>query len=223
MKVLIVFAHPDKQSLNHSLLEVTTNYLKEKNHEVKVTDLYAQNFKAGVDGDDFLNHEQGKRLFLMRDGGSAFNAGKLSPDIMEEQAKLSWADLVIFQFPMWWYSMPALMKGWIDRVLTQNFSYTGEQMFETAPLAGKKTFIISTVGVPKESYSKGKLGSISEVFFPIQHGTFELIGLKVLEPIIGYEADSRYSNCFEITSKAIKERIDNIDTIEPMETQSSYN
>ncbi|CAB4255444.1 similar to hypothetical protein KNAG_0E00950 [Kazachstania naganishii CBS 8797] [Maudiozyma barnettii] len=216
MKVLIVFAHPEKQSLNHSLLEVTTNYLKEKNHEVKVVDLYAEHWKAGIDQDDFLNHDRGTRLYAMRDSGSAFSAGMLSEDIKEAQAKLEWADLIIFQFPMWWYSMPALMKGWIDRVLTQNFAYAGGKEFKNAPLAGRKAFIISTVGVTEDYYTKGKLGEIDEVFFPIQHGTFSYAGFKVLPAIIGYNADSRKSNCFEITSKIIKERIDNIDNVKPI-------
>ncbi|SMN21614.1 similar to Tetrapisispora blattae TBLA_0C01300 hypothetical protein [Tetrapisispora blattae CBS 6284] [Maudiozyma saulgeensis] len=216
MKVLIIYAHPDKQSLNHSMLEFTTNYLKEKNHEVKVTDLYAEQWKAGIDEDDFLNHEKGSRLYAMRDSGSAYLAGMLSEDIKKEQAKLEWAELIIFQFPMWWYSMPALMKGWIDRVLTQNFAYVSGKEFENAPLAGRKAFILSTVGVPEEMFTKGKLGEIDEVFFPIQHGTFSYAGFKVLPAIIGYSADSRRSNCFEKTTEAIKERIDNIENIKPI-------
>ena len=211
MKVLIVYAHPDKQSLNHSLLEVTTKYLKEKNHEVKVTDLYAQNFKAGVDSGDFLNHEEGKRLFLMRDGGSAFDAGKLSPDIMEEQAKLSWADLVIFQFPLWWYSMPAIMKGWMDRVLNKKFAFSKSGDTTTRPLAGKKTFMIVTAGGTADDFSEGGfLGDISHILYPIQKGIFKFIGFNALDPIIGYGADSRKPICFDTTSKLIEERVANL-------------
>ena len=222
MKVLIIFAHPDKRSLNHAILQSTVDYLKEKKHEVKVTDLYEEQWMAGVDARDFLDKEDGARLFAMRDSGNAYLSGMLSEDIKAEQAKVHWADLIIFQFPMWWYSMPALMKGWVDRVLTKEFSYTGEKMFDTAPLAGKKAFIVSTVGVPKGSYTTGQLGDINDVFFPIQQGTFALIGFKTLPPIIGYMADSRKSNCFGEITQEIRERIHNIDTVEPLKTTGGY-
>ena len=222
MKVLIVLAHPDKRSLNHAILKSTVDYLKEKKHEIKVTDLYEQQWKAGVDSKDILNKGDDSRLFAMRDVGTAYLSGMITEDIKQEQQKIEWADLIIFQFPMWWYSMPALMKGWVDRVFTQNFIYTGEKMFDTAPFAGKKVFIVSTVGVPNGSYTDGQLGSIDSVFFPIQHGIFAFSGFTVLPAIIGYSADSRKSNCFEEITNEIKERIDNIDVVEPLKYQQTY-
>jgi NAD(P)H dehydrogenase (quinone) len=53
----------------------------------------------------------------------AFAQGTQSADIAAEQEKLLWADTVIFQFPLWWFSMPAIMKGWIDRVYAWGFAY----------------------------------------------------------------------------------------------------
>ncbi|SMN22791.1 similar to Tetrapisispora blattae hypothetical protein TBLA_0C01300 [Tetrapisispora blattae CBS 6284] [Maudiozyma saulgeensis] len=211
MKVLIIFAHPEKRSLQHSLLDVTVNALKRNGHEVKVSDLYNMNWKIAVDENDFLNHEKGTRLQPIRAAASAYDEGMFSNDITEEQEKVKWADLIIFQFPLWWYSMPAIMKGWMDRVLNKKFAFSKSGETLTGPLAGKKTFLITTVGASEEDFSEeGSLGDISHTLYPIQRGIFKFIGLDVLSPIIGYSADSRKPICFEKTSKLIEERIANI-------------
>ena len=207
MKVLIVFAHPDKRSLQHSLLKVTVDALEKNGHEVKVSDLYDMKWKIAVDEDDFLNHEKGTRLHAMRAAASAYEEGKLAQDIVDEQNRVKWADLVIFQFPLWWYSMPAIMKGWMDRVLNKKFAFSKSGDTTTRPLAGKKAFMIVTAGGTVDDFSdSGFLGDMSNILYPIQKGIFEFIGFDALDPIIGYGADSRKPICFESTSKLIEER-----------------
>ena len=53
----------------------------------------------------------------------AFDADVLTDDAKTEIEKLLWADTLILQFPLWWFSMPAILKGWVDRVFAYGFAY----------------------------------------------------------------------------------------------------
>lgn len=120
MKILIVYAHPEPTSLNGSLKDLAVKVLKEEGHEVIVSDLYQMKWKAAADGDDFLSRGS-ERLSYIQDSKDAFLTGTLTADIQEEIRKLLWSDAVVFQFPLWWFSMPAILKGWFDRVYVNGF------------------------------------------------------------------------------------------------------
>ncbi|WP_367133458.1 MULTISPECIES: NAD(P)H-dependent oxidoreductase [Streptomyces] len=85
---------------------------------MQVSDLYAMKWKAALDADDFPGHPGDRPLAVMSDSERATPAGRLTPDVAAEQEKLRWSDAVILQFPLWWFSAPAILKGWIDRVFT---------------------------------------------------------------------------------------------------------
>src|SRR5690606_20152940 len=115
MNTLIVYAHPEPRSLNGSLKDLAVATLEKAGHAVRVSDLYAMGWKAAVDAGDF-GPSASNPLRVPADSGRAFDTGTLTPDVRAEQEKLLWADTVIFQFPLWWYTMPAILKGWFDRV-----------------------------------------------------------------------------------------------------------
>ena len=110
MKTLIVYAHPEPKSLNSSLKDLAVSTLEAAGHEVRVSDLYSMRWKAVVDAADF-GPDASSPLKVARDSGRAFDAGTLTPDVLREQEKLLWADTIIFQFPLWWYGMPAILKA----------------------------------------------------------------------------------------------------------------
>ncbi|GGU46525.1 hypothetical protein GCM10010259_41710 [Streptomyces daghestanicus] len=88
-----------------------------------MSDLYAMNWKAVVDATDY-GPDTSSPLKVARDSGSrAFDAGTLAPDVRAEQEKLLWADTLVFPFPLWWNTMPAILKDWVDRVFTSRFAY----------------------------------------------------------------------------------------------------
>ncbi|KAG0670336.1 hypothetical protein C6P45_002469 [Maudiozyma exigua] len=225
MKVLFVIAHPDKNSFNHSLLDAAVKRLESQGNEVKVSDLYAMTFKAIVDADDFLNHEEGTRLKVGEASFAATESHQLTDDVVAEQEKLKWADTVIFQFPIWWSSMPAMMKGWFDRVFSSGFGYNygirtdtryGDR-FGEGVMEGKRAFIITTIGSSKEQYSeRGISGSINDILFPINHNTLFYAGFSVLPPIVTFRADSRREEVYVNAEKAVLERMDNLATVEPI-------
>lgn len=178
MKTLIVYAHPEPQSLNNSLKDLAVSTLENAGHEVRVSDLYAMNWKAVVDASDYGPHASNP-LRVARDSGRAFDAGTLTPDVRAEQEKLLWADTIIFQFPLWWYTMPAILKGWVDRVFTFHFAYgVGEhsdtkygERFGEGTLAGRRALLSVTAGGPQSHYSaRGINGPIDDLLFPIHHG-----------------------------------------------------
>ncbi|MFF6888929.1 NAD(P)H-dependent oxidoreductase [Streptomyces sp. NPDC012421] len=160
MKTLIVYAHPESKSLNGSLKDLAVSTLSNAGHEVRVSDLYAMNWKAVVDAADY-GPEASRPLKVALDSGRAFDSGTLTPDVLGEQEKLLWADTIIFQFPLWWYTMPAILKGWVDRVFTYHFAYgVGEhsdtkygERFGEGTLAGRRALLSVTAGGPESHYS----------------------------------------------------------------------
>jgi len=110
--------------------------------------------EASLDADDFPQRDVMQPFSPSADSKRAFAEGIQTADVAAEQDKLRRADLVIFQFPMWWFSMPAIMKGWFERVYAYGFAYGvgehsekrwGERYGEGA-LKGKRAMLVVTTG-----------------------------------------------------------------------------
>ena len=101
-------------------------------------------------------------------------------DVEKEQQRLTKNDLIVFQFPWYWYSTPALMKKWQDDVLTYGFAYPPK---EGTALHGKSWLCVITTGGPQESYQSGGYNNftLSELLRPLQQ-TAILCGMKWLPP-----------------------------------------
>ncbi|CAB4256337.1 NAD(P)H-dependent oxidoreductase KABA2_09S02354 [Maudiozyma barnettii] len=222
MKVLVVFAHPEEKSFNKSLLDTYVEHLEAQGNEVKVSDLYKENFKAVVDRDDFLNLEKDARLKPAYDSYAAFAAKQLTPDVIAEMDKLIWADTIVFHFPLWWFGMPAILKGWVDRVFACGFAYGFGEYSDThfgdrygeGTFTGKKAFVVTTCGGSKEQYSdRGINGPIENVLFTINHGLFFYTGCEVFPPVVIYRTDGRREEGFQEAVDLVKERFDNFDSV----------
>ncbi|KAF3843174.1 hypothetical protein F7725_002023 [Dissostichus mawsoni] len=99
----------------------------------------------------------------------AWEAGKLTADITEEQRKLTEADLVIFQFPMYWFTVPAIMKGWMDRVLTLGFAFTHEKRYSQGIFKDKKAMLSFTTGSQESMFTaNGINGDMNVTLWPLQ-------------------------------------------------------
>ena len=184
--VLIVYAHPDRASLNGALRDVAVDQLRELGHRVLLSDLYAMDWKAVFDGHDFLDRRDVARLALAAESGHAYASGTQTPDVTGEQEKLAAADAVIFQFPFWWFSVPAILKGWIDRVFAYGLAYGfrgagNTYRYGEGGLAGKRALLSTTIGGPTIDYSpRGINGPLDDLLFPITHGTLFFAGMSVL-------------------------------------------
>jgi NAD(P)H dehydrogenase (quinone) len=162
---LWVLAHPKAGSLNGRLRDVGIATLRDGGWRVEESDLYA-------DGWDPI---------LVDDAGC---------DVEAEQAKLCRADLVVLQFPLWWYGMPAILKGWVDRVLQSGFAFdvidptTGRsRKYGDGGLVGRRALAVVTAGDrPGSLEPRGISGSIEDVLWPLLHGTFWYTGMEALRP-----------------------------------------
>ncbi|WP_120285202.1 NAD(P)H-dependent oxidoreductase [Rhodococcus rhodochrous] len=221
MKILWVYAHPDAQSLNGTLRDDGVRYLREQGHQVEHSDLYAMGWKAVADGDDFTDYDGSEPVRYGPRSEQAFRDGHLTEEIKLEQRKLEVADIVLFQFPLWWYSCPAILKGWFDRVFTKGFAYgimdpdtPGRTLrYGHGLLEGKRAMLIVTAGGREASLGpRGVNGHIDEILFPIQHGTLWYTGMSVLPPLVYFGANRVDDETFQTMSKTLRNRLDTLDT-----------
>jgi NAD(P)H dehydrogenase (quinone) len=221
MNILIVHAHPEPQSLTTSLKDFAVEVLTAAGHTVQVSDLYAMNWKSQIDGEDFLDRLNPDRLDIVKESGKAFAEGSQTPDVIAEQEKLRWADAVIFQFPYWWFSMPAIMKGWVERVFAYGFAYgvggSNHWRYGEGNLKGKQAMLAITIGGPEKDYSeRGINGAIEDLLFPIHHGILFFPGMSVLPPFLVYSAGRLTEAAYEKVQADYKERLLNLFTTEPI-------
>ncbi|HGM5416325.1 TPA: NAD(P)H-dependent oxidoreductase [Serratia liquefaciens] len=224
MNVLIVYAHPEPQSLNGSLRDFSVQRLEAAGHEVQVSDLYAMQWKATLDAND-STAQPGDRFNPSLDSQQAFAQGLQSKDIELEQEKLLWADTVILQFPLWWFSMPVILKGWVERVYAYGFAYgVGEHSdvrwgdrYGEGTLAGKRAMLIVTTGGWESHYAqRGINGPIDDILFPIQHGILHYPGFEVLPPFVLYRTGRVDEARFAEACNALGQRLDELEQTSPI-------
>jgi len=185
MKVLLVFAHPEPRSLSGALRDVAIRELEVQGHEVRVSDLYADGWKSEIDRADFPSLEPDARLIPVAASKKGFEANTLTADVKAEIEKLLWADTLILQFPLWWFAMPAILKGWVDRVFAVGRAYGGGRYFSRGVFAGKRAMCSLTVGGPADAYSSiGAYGPLAPILDPIHHGILGFVGFDVVEPFV---------------------------------------
>uniref|UniRef100_A0A8D0GKJ1 NAD(P)H dehydrogenase [quinone] 1 n=1 Tax=Sphenodon punctatus TaxID=8508 RepID=A0A8D0GKJ1_SPHPU len=186
-RALIVLAHPEKTSFNHAMKEVAVDALEKCCWSVAVSDLHTMKFNPVLSRDDVTGTPKDSNNFnYSAETGLAWKEGRLSRDIVQEQEKLEAADLVIFQFPIQWFGLPAILKGWFDRILTQ-FAYSYASMYDQGHFKNKKAVLSFTTGGIGSMYSpKGINGDINILLWPIQNGTLYFCGFQVLEPQIAF-------------------------------------
>jgi NAD(P)H dehydrogenase (quinone) len=184
--ILIVHAHPERTSLTRQLVDVTVQTLQQQGHEVLMSDLYGMRWKAVFDEHDFPSRADPERLSFVSESGHSYSSGRQAMDIAAEQRKLLAADAVILQFPLWWFGMPAILKGWVDRVFAYGLAYGykgagNRYRYGDGGLKGKRALLSVTVGGPAEDYlARGINGPLEQLLFPITHGTLFFAGMEVL-------------------------------------------
>ncbi|WP_106419522.1 NAD(P)H-dependent oxidoreductase [Salinicola tamaricis] len=196
--ILIIHAHPEPQSLTSALKDMAVATLEAQGHEVQVSDLYAMRWKTLADREDFTETFDAERLRYIAESRHAYAADTQTADIAAEQQKLLWADAVLFSFPLWWFGMPAILKGWVDRVFAFGFAYgVGEHggerwgdRYGEGMLAGRRAMLMVPIGGRAPHYSeRGVNGSLEEILWPIHHGTLFYPGLTVMPPFPVYSSD----------------------------------
>lgn len=192
--ILLVHAQPEPTSATRHLVDIAVSTLEAQGHTVVLSDLYGMAWKAVFDERDFPDRANDRRLSFIEESGHSFAASCQTDDVAHEQAKVLAADAVILLFPLWWFSMPAIMKGWIDRVWAFGLAYGYQGAGNTyrygaGAFAGKRAMLAVTVGGPELDYSpRGINGPLEQLLFPITHGTLFFPGMDVLPTFAVYDA-----------------------------------
>ncbi|MFT4150282.1 MAG: NAD(P)H-dependent oxidoreductase [Paracoccaceae bacterium] len=188
MNVLIVYAHPEPKSFNGAMKDLAVETLTGLGHGVEVSDLYAMGWNAVAGPRDIdAPLSELSRFSLAREQTVAMENGALAADIAGEQAKLARADLVILQFPIWWFGMPAILKGWADRVFARGFAYLPGRKYDTGMFRGKLAMVATTTGTSADTYAPDGIdGDMLTVLWPVHNGLLRYTGFDVLPPHVAY-------------------------------------
>jgi NAD(P)H dehydrogenase (quinone) len=187
MKVFIVHAHHEPASFNSALTAAARAALAAGGYEVRVSDLHAMNFDPVSDRRNFRTVANRSRLRQQAEEEHASAVGGFAPELQLEMDKLAWCDTLILQFPLWWLGMPAIMKGWIDRVFALGRAYGGGRYFSRGVFSGKRALCSVTAAGSEVMYSeRGAYGPIEKILFPIHHGILGFTGFSVIDPFVVY-------------------------------------
>lgn len=136
MNILVVTAHPLKNSLCSLFSETVTRTLNKRGHEVQLEDLYQKQFDPVLSIDEWVSYHK-----------QSYDSSQVSSEI----EKLVNADALVIIFPTWWFGFPAILKGWFDRVWAPAVAY--DHADDYGPITPKlknlkKTFVVTTLGAP---------------------------------------------------------------------------
>ena len=123
MNVLIIHAHNEPQSFNAALKDLAVDELQKQGHAVQVSDLYAMNWNPVASAADFGQRANPEYLTYALEQRKGVENQTIAADIRGELDKVQWADLLIFNFPIYWFSTPAILKGWFDRILMPGVAF----------------------------------------------------------------------------------------------------
>jgi NAD(P)H dehydrogenase (quinone) len=196
VRTLIVLAHPEIDSFNAQMAELAKRVLS---HEsiggAEILDLYRANFDPVERAEHYANHLDPTRFDAQAEQRHASDTGTLPSDVIAHLEAVERADLLILQYPMWWYTPPAILKGWLDRVFVYGRTYTSRMRYDAGCFRGKRAMLSVTTGGPQATYQyNGRNGDIDLLLWPL-HFTLYYVGFTVLTPFVafGVEGGLKYS------------------------------
>jgi NAD(P)H dehydrogenase (quinone) len=187
--VLVVLSHPEATSFNHALAATTRATLEATGHSVVVSDLYAMGFDPVNDRRNFISCKDPNRFSQQGEEDHATSCSGFNAEIQAEMDKIVWCDYMIFHCPIHWFGLPAMLKGWCDKVLARGFAYGGGKWYDSGKFLGKKALLCMTTGAPEFMYKADHIqGDIRDIVFPVTHGIFWFCGFTPLQSHFVYSA-----------------------------------
>lgn len=190
MNVFMVYAHPEPTSFNAALRDRAAEVLTGAGHEFVVTDLYAENFDPRAGRHDFREVADGSRFDYQVEQKHATETGTFAPELERDQDRLFWCDLLIFQFPIWWFGPPAILKGWLDRTLAFGRIYDLGHRYATGKLKGRTGMVSMTTGGPEARFggADAEYEDVEVYLKPIEFGCVEYMGMELAERFVAWSA-----------------------------------
>ncbi|MEW1957048.1 NAD(P)H-dependent oxidoreductase [Kineococcus sp. NPDC059986] len=187
-RALIVHAHPEPASFSTAQARAVAGELLGRGVDVDYLDLYAEGFDPVLRREQFADVPEGEPFKPQKEQVRALGAGTLGDPVEQHLRALLDADLLVLSFPLWWFSVPAVLKGWIDRVFVMGAAFGGDRgTFAEGGLAGKRAQLLVTTGGSPEAFAPGALdgyGSLDEFLFHLHRGVLEFTGFTVLPPVV---------------------------------------
>ncbi|WP_434664987.1 NAD(P)H-dependent oxidoreductase [Paraburkholderia sp. A3BS-1L] len=178
---LIVVAHPLSNSLSHTLAERIAGSLSSKGISPQVADIHQEQFSPAMSIED-VNHYRGY--------------GELPSDVAAEQARIDGADMLVVVFPVYWWSVPAVLKGWVERVFTGGWAFKTDA---SGRIVGNMRDIpvrlIATGAADKGSFDRH--GYTQAIQTQIIEGVFGFCGLRDTQISMFYDADKADSRAID--------------------------
>jgi NAD(P)H dehydrogenase (quinone) len=217
MNVLIVHAHPEPKSFNAALTDMAASFLKGRGHHLGLSDLYAMNFDPVSGRQNFVTTKNPHYFKQQIEEIHASANNGFSADIESEIEKLEWCNFLILQFPLWWFGLPAILKGWADRVLVMGRVYGDGKWYDNGAFKGKRAMLSVTTGGPETMYQPDGLnGDIHQILYPINHGILRFIGFDVLPPFIAYGPAHMDDDARRAYLRDYRERLADIEKTDPI-------
>lgn len=212
MKVLIVHAHPEPKSFCSSMKNVMVERFRAQGHEVVESDLYAMKFNPVASSADFATRHDSDYLVYAMEQRHAYKAGTLDSDIELEVAKVQAADLVVLNFPLFWFSVPAILKGWIDRVFLSGPFYGGRNFYDQGRMAGKRAWVSLTLGGREHMFGeKAVHPPLEQLLAPVLRGSLGYVGFDVHQPFAAYHVPYISQEAREAVLTDFAKAIDELD------------
>lgn len=187
MNVLILYAHPEPTSFCAALKDTAVATLRAAGHSVTVSDLYAEGFNPVAGRHDFTTVADATRFHYQSEQGKAAEEDAFAPDLKREQARFKAADCVILIFPLWWGGMPAILKGWFDRVMAYGFAYVDGARFDKGLYPDKRGLVAMTTGGTPQRFSQGDVyGPVEGVLMPVERLCLGYMGIRIEERFVAY-------------------------------------
>ncbi|MBT3206067.1 MAG: NAD(P)H-dependent oxidoreductase [Gammaproteobacteria bacterium] len=168
MKHLIIYTHLNPNSFAKAVADEVESAAAGKGHEIKSIDLYAEKFNPILEFPDIQY---------------SFMNGDAPEDVKAYQQQISWADQITFIYPLWWGHMPAMLKGFIDRVFSNGFAYTYDENGPKGLLEGKSVHQFINTGNPSEVLSEN--GMHDAIRKEQEGGIFGFCGMKAETTFFG--------------------------------------
>ena len=187
MNVLFVYAHQDSESFGAAMHNRALGFFEKRHDTCVVSDLYASGFHAVAEKWDFKTSGGAHQNYMLEQKRvSAQEGGAFAEDIKSEIAQIRAADLIVFEFPVWWSAPPAIMKGWFDKVFALGVVWDGDHRYDRGLLRGKQALVITGAGDAAEHYSAEGMhrASLEQHLYPLLHSTLAHAGLDVHKPFI---------------------------------------
>lgn len=138
MHLLAVFAHPRRDSFTGAVLDRFLDGLHASGHTSEIADLHREAFDPRFQVEDFAQ----------------FGGGSMTEAIVREQTRIERAEALALVFPVWWWSFPAILKGWIDRVFSEGWAYNFTPGLSRGRLKDRPTLLLGVGGSRQSTYRK---------------------------------------------------------------------